>query len=49
MTTSTSKEGNPGIDEQTKWVIEQMFSCHNKEKKERESAKPKENQEIFQN
>ena len=36
MTTSISSEAqtNHGMDKQTKLVIEQMFSSHNKEKRE---------------
>ena len=48
MTTSISIAlKNQGIDKLTK--LEQMFSCHNREKKRREYAKLKENLETFKN
>ena len=37
MTTASPK--NLELKKRTKLVIEQMFSCHNKEKKERENVK----------
>ena len=48
MTTSISIAlKNQGIDKLTK--LEQMFSCHNREKKRKEYAKLKENLETFKN
>ena len=45
MTTSISSESLKTL-ERTKWVIEQMFSSHNKEKKQREQ-KLKEDHETL--
>ena len=50
MTTFINSKGykNSGMDKRMKFVKEQMFSCHKKEKKERDNMqKLNENHETF--